>query len=158
MDDKQGETKFTMKQRFISVLAMIVVILSGGILSSCSSTHEHVEFSAPVPQYVSSANLQTQQAYAFAMEHPESLKFQPCYCGCNSMGHMNNLECYIKGIDANGEIVLDQHAAYCTICIDITHDVMRLEADGLSPPEIRNYIDEKYSASGPSTDTPFPAG
>jgi uncharacterized protein with PCYCGC motif len=40
--------------------------------------------------------------YAFAARHPEVLRYAPCYCGCESLGHESVLDCFIKGHDANG--------------------------------------------------------
>jgi hypothetical protein len=40
--------------------------------------------------------------YAFAARHPEVLRYAPCYCGCESLGHKSVLDCFIMGRDANG--------------------------------------------------------
>jgi hypothetical protein len=40
--------------------------------------------------------------------------------------------------------------------VDITQDVMRLGAEGKPSPEIRAYVDARYSPFGPATDTPLP--
>lgn len=56
------------------------------------------------------APLTVQEAYRFALANPEILTEVPCYCGCGSVGHKNNLECYIKSVDAEGKPVFDDHA------------------------------------------------
>ncbi|MCA9915616.1 MAG: hypothetical protein KC496_19815, partial [Anaerolineae bacterium] len=38
----------------------------------------------------------------------------------------------------------------CSICVDITQDVMRMLRDGKSPQDARGYIDATYSKYGPS--------
>jgi hypothetical protein len=48
---------------------------------------------------------QTRAAYQFAAEHPEVLKFVPCYCGCESTGHPHNESCFVKRRDAAGNVV-----------------------------------------------------
>lgn len=48
---------------------------------------------------------QTRAAYQFAAEHPEVLKFVPCYCGCESSGHPHNESCFVKRRDAGGNVV-----------------------------------------------------
>ena len=48
---------------------------------------------------------QTRQAYQFAAEHPEVMKFVPCYCGCESTGHPHNESCFVKRRDAAGNVV-----------------------------------------------------
>jgi hypothetical protein len=41
--------------------------------------------------------------YAFAARHPEVLQYAPCYCGCESGGHQNVRDCFVKDRDANGK-------------------------------------------------------
>jgi cytochrome c-type biogenesis protein CcmH/NrfF len=53
-------------------------------------------------------------------------------------------------VDTNGTITFDNHALGCSICVDITQDVMRLQREGKSDQEIRAYIDGTYSKYGPS--------
>jgi hypothetical protein len=48
---------------------------------------------------------QTRAVYKFAAEHPEVLKFVPCYCGCESTGHPHNESCFVKRRDAKGNVV-----------------------------------------------------
>jgi hypothetical protein len=47
---------------------------------------------------------QTRAVYQFAAEHPEVLKFVPCYCGCESSGHPHNESCFVKRRDAAGNV------------------------------------------------------
>ena len=46
----------------------------------------------------------TRAVYRFAAEHPEVLKFVPCYCGCESSGHPHNESCFVKRRDAKGNV------------------------------------------------------
>lgn len=48
---------------------------------------------------------QTRAVYQFAAEHPEVLKYVPCYCGCESTGHPHNESCFVKRRDAAGNVV-----------------------------------------------------
>jgi hypothetical protein len=43
--------------------------------------------------------------YKFAGEHPEVLKYVPCYCGCESTGHPHNESCFVKRRDAAGNVL-----------------------------------------------------
>lgn len=133
---------------------MTFLLLLVGAISACSSASQTA--SVELPDYVKHASHTVQTAYRYAVEHPEMLDHQPCYCGCGSMGHIHNLHCYVKEIKHDGTVIFDNHAAGCGICIDITLDVMRLSAEGKSQLEIRRYVDAKYSPFGPSTDTPLP--
>jgi hypothetical protein len=67
------------------------------------------------------------------------------------MGHKSNYECYISGVAADGTLLYDDHALECGVCIDITHDTMKLYKQGGDPVQINDYIDQAYSRYGPST-------
>ena len=94
--------------------------------------------------------------YTFAYEHPEVMSFMPCTCGCGTMGHNSNWNCYVKGIDANGVVTFDDHATYCTVCQEITSDVITFWQRGSPLPEIRDAIDATYP--GEQTPTEYPSG
>jgi hypothetical protein len=48
---------------------------------------------------------QTRAVYQFAAEHPEILKYVPCYCGCESTGHPHNESCFVKRRDQQGNVL-----------------------------------------------------
>jgi hypothetical protein len=141
----------------------LLVMVGTLVLSACGSPAivqptpipTPVMAMADMPDFVQNALPRTQEAYQFAVTNPHALETVPCYCGCSRMGHKSNLDCYIKD-SANGKIVFDNHAAFCGVCVDITHDVVRLQTEGKTPLEIRTYVDAQYSSSGPSTDTVMP--
>jgi hypothetical protein len=91
-----------------------------------------------------------QTAYRFAVANPDVMKNIPCYCGCGNVGHTSNYSCYVSGVDDKGNVSFDQHALGCSICVDITQDVMRILKDGKSPQDARAYVDATYSKYGPS--------
>jgi hypothetical protein len=103
-----------------------------------------------MPSDVQSAPSVVQQAYQFAAANPEIMKQIPCYCGCDDIGHTSNYACYISGVDNAGKLTFDSHALGCSICVDITHDVMRLHQQGKPILEIKTYVDRNYSQYGPS--------
>ncbi len=95
--------------------------------------------------------------YEFAVKHPEVLMFIPCYCGCgSSVEHNSNLDCFIKGVDSEKNIVFSDHARNCAICQVIASETERLFKEGSPLKDIRAYIDETYGQNGPGTDTPLP--
>ncbi len=51
-----------------------------------------------------------QEAYRFALANPDVLSKIPCYCGCGSVGHMNNRMCYVQSESADRQVVFDNHA------------------------------------------------
>lgn len=52
-----------------------------------------------------------QEAYRFALANQDVLEKIPCYCGCGSIGHMNNYMCYVRSGSTNGPVVFDYHGA-----------------------------------------------
>jgi len=133
------------------------------VLSACGgsggSGRQEIELApeSALPEFVRNSPPQVKESYRFAIANPELLDSFPCYCGCGQMGHESNLACYINELRPDGSIVFEDHAVGCTICVDITRDVMRLLAEGQDRKNIRGYIDAEYSQYGPPTDTkPIP--
>jgi len=135
------------------VISIIVVLLSTAI-SSCSSQSEssdlHMMSMDQMPAEVQMAPVTVQTAYQFAAANPDVMKDIPCYCGCGNIGHTSNYDCYVSSVDSSGTITFDNHALGCSICVDITQDVMRMLKDGKSPQDARAYVDATYSKYGPS--------
>ncbi len=136
------------------LLFVVLSLLSVGS-SACSSSNSkeadlHMMTLDQMPSEVQSAPVVVQQAYQFAAANPDVMKNIPCYCGCGNVGHTSNYSCYVSQVDEKGGITFDHHALGCSICVDITQDVMRLLREGKSPQEARAYIDSIYSKYGPS--------
>jgi hypothetical protein len=103
-----------------------------------------------MPAEVQSAPVTVHEAYQFNAANPGLMKDIPCYCGCGDIGHTSNYDCYISNVDASGKVAFDNHALGCSICVDITQDVMRILREGKSPQDARAYVDATYSKYGPS--------
>ena len=141
------------KTRNFFFLSLIMVLVSTTI-SACSPQSQaselHLMPMDQMPAEVQSAPVTVQTAYQFAAANPDILKEIPCYCGCGNIGHTSNYDCYVSDVDASGKIAFDNHALGCSICVDITQDVMRMLNDGKSPQDARAYIDSTYSKYGTS--------
>ena len=135
------------------LLALVAVLLTTAI-SACSaksqSTELHMMPLGEMPAEVQSAPMSVQAAYQFNAANPDIMQDIPCYCGCGDIGHTSNYDCYVSDVDASGKITFDNHALGCSICVDITQDVMRMLRDGKSPQDARAYIDATYSKYGTS--------
>ncbi len=107
-----------------------------------------------MPAEVQNAPTKVQQAYQFAVANPDAVKNVPCFCGCGSVGHTSNYSCYVKEAKSSGEVVFDQHALGCSICVDITQEVMKLTGEGKDAKQIRASIDQTFSQYGPSNMAP----
>ena len=141
--------KFSRKLVFILLISILIVVS----LPACSS-QETTDLSMismdQMPAEVQSAPVKVQTAYQFAAANPDIMKDIPCYCGCGNIGHTSNYSCYVSSVDDKGNIAFDNHALGCSICVDITQDVMRLLREGKSPQDARAYIDATYSKYGTS--------
>jgi len=57
----------------------------------------------PVTGFATARPIDTVNAvFQFAALHPEVLHHIPCFCGCQSMGHRHNDDCFVKSRDARG--------------------------------------------------------
>jgi Protein of unknown function with PCYCGC motif len=130
----------------------IIAVLLSTAISACSSQNESNDLRMmsidQMPMEVQSAPVTVQTAYQFAAANPDIMKDIPCYCGCGNIGHTSNYSCYVSSVDDKGNITFDNHALGCSICVDITQDVMRLLREGKSPQDARAYIDTTYSKYG----------
>jgi hypothetical protein len=143
-----------LKTRKLIFMFIILVLLSTA-LSACSTSktsdvHLNMMSMDQMPADVQSAPVAVQEAYQFASINPDIMQNIPCYCGCGSVGHTSNFDCYVSDTDAQGKVTFDNHALGCSICVDITQDVMRMLREGKSPQEARTYVDATYSKYGPS--------
>lgn len=95
--------------------------------------------------------------YDFAAQHPEILKFVPCYCGCGSQGHSANESCFVARRDAKGNVLeWDTHGFGCTICVDVAREAMQLYSSGADVVSIRAAIERKWTPGNAAGKTPTP--
>lgn len=135
------------------LFALIIVVMTFAGLSACSSQQTIDLRMMPLdtlPSDVQSASAAVRESYQFAAANPGVMKNIPCYCGCGNIGHTSNYDCYVSDVDAQGKITFDNHALGCSICVDITQDVMRMLREGKTSAEAKVYIDATYAKYGPS--------
>lgn len=131
-------------------LVALTVLPACSTQSNSSDVHLNMASMDHMPAEVQVAPVSVQEAYQFNVANPDVMKNIPCYCGCGNIGHTSNYDCYVADVDAAGNIAFDNHALGCSICVDITQDVMRMLREGKSTQEARAYIDATYSKYGPS--------
>jgi hypothetical protein len=108
------------------------------------------------PAYVR-ADARTQEAYAFALAAPQVLKWMPCYCGCDAMGHRSNADCFFKPTrEGLSNLAFEEHASYCQVCVDTALMAKRMLGEGQSLRAIRNAVDATFGGSAPGTPTELP--
>ncbi len=94
----------------------ILLILLAISLVGCSGDSGDASAAQPLapvsslPEEVRAAPASVQEAYRFALANPTILEQIPCYCGCGSVGHKNNYQCYVAGSGADGKPIFDNHA------------------------------------------------
>lgn len=95
--------------------------------------------------------------YDFAAQHPEIMKYVPCYCGCGAQGHSANESCFIARRDAKGNVLeWDAHGFGCTICVDVAREAMQLYSSGADVTSIRAAIEKKWTPGNAAGKTPTP--
>ena len=138
------------------IIRVMITVAAAVPLAACSAGKQaagrqglKMASLSDLPTEVQNGPVALREGYQFALANPDVLKQIPCYCGCGGVGHTSNYSCYIKD-DTGGQIVFDQHAEGCSICVDITQDTMRLLAQGRSVAEIKAEVDKTYSQYGPT--------
>jgi hypothetical protein len=96
--------------------------------------------------------------YAFAAQHADVLRYVPCFCGCERLGHRSNDSCFVSRRSGSGKVLeWEPHGVICEICLDVAHEAMQLHNTGASVDQIRAEIDRKWTSHGAShTNTPMP--
>lgn len=112
----------------------------------------------PEPAWLGEVPDSIQMLYRWAIANRDTLQYIPCYCGCGDRQHgyhKSNADCY--GQVRGGRFVYDPHAIGCGVCLNITAQTIRMQAEGRSLAEIRRVIDGQYAGGGASpTPTPLP--
>ncbi len=63
------------------------------------------------PDFVTEADPEVRELYAFQVTHGELMRYMPCFCGCHLHdGHRNNRDCYVQTVNPDGSVVLDPMA------------------------------------------------
>jgi len=103
--------------------------------------YESVSAAEPLPHTLSPALFQAEprvaSAYKVAEKKPALLAQQPCYCGCDKIGHHSLLDCYAA-----------RHAETCDICIDEALRADEMDRAGKTAAEIRARIIREAQGSG----------
>jgi hypothetical protein len=106
-------------RRAVVALGVVLVLVAGGLAAWLGASAEPVTVDAigdkvqtlprgRLPVFAEKEELA--RLYRFAVEHPETLQWMPCTCGCGSLGHTSNRACYIKA-ESEGQITFTSHAA-----------------------------------------------
>ena len=107
------------RRRFLSQVAALGL---GGVLgpgmawaqgSGVTPSGDRLETMPPgqLPSFAAKASPKVQESYRYAAANGGTLKYIPCFCGCENVGHRDNADCYIKERLRDGRITYTSHAA-----------------------------------------------
>ncbi|MHB9111174.1 MAG: PCYCGC motif-containing (lipo)protein [Thermoleophilia bacterium] len=112
-----GKSRSSGSPLSIGIIAAVVIFvgLLGGVLGwvVIRGGDDGGTGGVKLPDFVNGPTVPkgTAEAYQFAVDNQDVLKYIPCYCGCGELdGHDSNLDCFIKS-GSGGDIVFDKHAA-----------------------------------------------
>lgn len=160
---------------FSLLMVFVLTACHSNNLDSHSETHQkndHVHLSDELgdryevtsgvdelPKFLNGFDPQIAAIYQLVARNDELLQWIPCYCGCGeSVQHKSNRECFISQVNADGSIKWTSHGTTCGVCLEIAVESVKLNKEGKSILEIRQYIDQKYAQGfAKPTDTPLPA-
>ena len=61
-----------------------------------------------LPADIAKASTEIREAYRFAINNRDILRYIPCYCGCGSDGHTSNASCYVKDSATREKLEFDR--------------------------------------------------
>jgi len=115
-----------------------------------------------LPEFLTTALLtdnertRTTSYYQGAVDHYDSYKYIPCYCGCAiyTTAHKNLAECFIKDMKDTGEVVFTDHSVTCSQCQTAAKLTLEGIAAGTSLKDIRTQVHNELKYTQIWTDTP----
>lgn len=77
------------------------------------------------------------EGYEVAQRKPRLMTQLPCFCYCDKFGHTSLHTCFET-----------THAVHCDVCLKEALEADRMDSQGLSPQEIREFIIQQYKPRG----------
>lgn len=155
--------KYLPQTAFVAILAVSGIAHSASVQQSRGSAPSQDEL--PVlhlpaidPKLLPRPPEVIQAVYRFAAEHPEVLRYMPCFCGCNALGHRSSEDCFVKSRSRNGTVSeWNEHGIGCAMCIAVAERAKAMCESGAPLSDVRADIDKRYGhITGLRTDTPVP--
>ena len=88
-----------MKRRDFLAMGPIAVatVIVDGLWAFAASDHTYkLAPESLLPKDIRSAPEEVREAYRFAIANRDTLRYIPCYCGCEAQGHTSNASCYFQ--------------------------------------------------------------
>lgn len=64
-----------------------------------------------LPSFAKSGGPKVLEAYRYAADNGEILRYIPCFCGCTNIGHRNNTDCYVAARRSDARVTFTSHGA-----------------------------------------------
>lgn len=77
------------------------------------------------------------EGYEVAQRKPRLMAQMPCFCYCEKFGHTSLHTCFET-----------THAIHCDVCLKEALEADRMDSQGMSPQEIREFIIQQYKPRG----------
>jgi len=77
------------------------------------------------------------EGYEAVQRKPRLMSQMPCFCYCEKFGHTSLHTCFET-----------DHAVHCDVCLKEALEADRMDSQGLSPQEIREFIIQTYKPRG----------
>ncbi len=108
--------KLSRREVLLRLLGFVVAIPARGALAGPVARDQFGDQIQTVPrselpEFARSAGPQVGEAYRFAVEQGRDLEYIPCFCGCRTIGHRHNRDCYIKSENPDGTVTYTSHSA-----------------------------------------------
>ena len=83
----------------------------GKVRVTASGDRLHRVPAGQLPAFAASESPLVQNDYRYAVAHPDTLGYIPCYCGCDRFGHRHNGDCYVQARHSDGTVTFTSHGA-----------------------------------------------
>jgi hypothetical protein len=105
--------ELTERRSFLAKGALTIasLLLSSSFDSDALAAAEHRYKLAPesvLPADIRKASIDVREAYRFAIANRGTLRYIPCYCGCEAQGHTSNASCYIQDNSTPAKLLFDR--------------------------------------------------
>jgi hypothetical protein len=129
-------------------LTGLAIVIAAGLAMTGNAGAQSARNAPPLtlPAYkLPQPNAVVKATYQFAADHPEVLRYVPCYCGCEMRGHKSNADCFVKSRTKNGDVVAwEEHGMVCSMCLAVGIEAARQYQAGKPVAAIRAAVEEKY--------------
>lgn len=98
------------------------------------------------------------RAYEFVANNENILRYVPCFCGCERLGHKSVESCFVSARSPDGFVKWNKHGAACRLCLDVVETARELHAAGHPVRDIRRLVVDRFYKTRMTPTPPVPDG